>query len=243
MIYSKNIIHPIGGINLTPNDVEKNLASLEGKILAVKLHPAFIIFMRQRFGYDVIRHAKNRNHLVMIDDKSYDIPVETASFVRMYEDSGADILTIHASAGRRALEEVMKAAVHIKIFGVTLLTSFPDWECKEIYVTEPKETVLRLMNLVEAVGLHGSVCAPRDLRWVAEDGVDLGARERLCPGIRDPREPVKDDDQNLARTLAPYEAKAAGVSIMVIGRPLKNAAKPGDVADMFQRQFEIGKAD
>ena len=241
MPYPLHIVHPIGGKNLTPVAVMSILKHLHGKILAVKLHPAFIIFMQIKFGFDVIKTVKEAGFLVMIDDKSHDIRVEVASFVEMYEEAGADILTIHASGGPRMLADAVAAAQKVKIFGVTLLTSLDDWECNEVYVTDPQPTVVRLMQHVEDAECHGSVCAPRDLKWIAEADIDVGARDRLCPNIRDPEVPIKGDDQNLNRSLTPSEAGAGHVTLMVIGRMLKDATNPGVMAELIEAEFIEGR--
>ena len=195
----------------------------------------------QRYNLDVIRMVKNEGFLLMIDDKSHDIRAEVASFVEMYEASGADILTIHASGGSRMLKDAMTAAQKMQIFGVTLLTSLGDIECEEVYTTNPKKTVLRLMNLVETADLHGSVCAPHDLSWIRAGGIEVAGRVRMCPDIRDPNTPVAGDDQNLNRALTPYEAGAQGVGLMVVGRWISQAENPGEVAAHIEEDFMRGK--
>lgn len=236
-----HIIHPIGGRKLAPHDVDNILTSLRGKVLGIKLHPAFVILMAVVYGDDVIKKVKEYGFLVMIDDKSHDIRFEVKSFVEMYEAAGADILTVHASGGSRMLSDAVKAAQKMQIFGVTLLTSLEEQDCVEVYTTDPEPTVIRLMKLVEGAGCHGSVCAPRDLAWIRNSGISISARERLCPGIRDPDVPVEGDDQNLNRALTPYEAGAAGVSLMVVGRFISQSSDPTGVAERIEADFQKGK--
>lgn len=245
MVARLNIVHALGGSNLTPDEVKTRSKLLREKIAFMKVHPAFVIRLMCQFnGFNLIDQLKQDGHGVMMDNKGYDIGTEIAEFVQSYEAIGMDILTIHASGGPVMLKKAMAAVTlgsQLRIFGVTLLTSIEDWEVPEIYVTKPRETLLRLMHQVETAKCHGSVCAPRDLNWMREDGIPQDARTRLCPGIRDSNKPVSGDDQNLNRSMTPYEAGQQRVDLMVIGRQLSQAADPAGEADQIQEQFLAGK--
>lgn len=241
MSYPLHIIHPIGGTNVGSETFRQTLRKLKGRVLGIKLHPAFIIYMSQSYNLDVMHMVKNEGFLLMVDDKSHDIRAEAASFVEMYETAGTDILTIHASGGSKMLRDAMAATQKMKLFGVTLLTSMDEVECHEVYGNSSKDTVLRLMGLVETANLHGSVCAPRDISWIRDEGIDVGARVRMCPGIRDPNVPISGDDQNLNRSLTPFEAGKANIGLMVIGRPISQSENPGDTAARFEEDFMRGK--
>ncbi len=238
--YQLHIVHPIGGKDQTPESVNATLSALKRRVLAIKLHPAFIIYMMMKFGYNVISEVKEHGFLVMIDDKSHDIRVEVASFVQMYEEAGADILTIHASGGSEMLAGAVAVACKVQIFGVTLLTSLEDYECEAVYTTNPEGTVTRLMGLVENAGCHGSVCAPRDLAWIEKAGIKLDARVRMCPNIRDGNIPIKGDDQNLNRALTPFEAATKDVDLMVIGRWISQSKDSAGEAEKIEADFQAG---
>ena len=239
-----NIVHALGGASLTVTEAKARSKALRGKIAFMKVHPATVIRMLVVDKFDLIAHLKSDGHGVMLDDKSHDIATEVAEFVGSYAACGVDILTVHASGGPNMLKTAVGAAkgTTLNIFGVTLLTSIQDWEVPKIYVSKPTATLLRLMGQVVDANCHGSVCAPRDLNWMRRySAINLKARTRLCPGIRDPNKPIGNDDQNLNRSLTPFEAGQLGINLMVIGRQISQSPDPAGEAELVQEQYLAGK--
>ena len=144
---------------------------------------------------------------------------------------GVDIISIHASAGLKALEDSKKASlegassVSVKppfVVGITVLTSFSikDFQTDLDRKNSIEENVLRLAKLSYDAGLDGCVCSPWEakmLRSIYKDNFEL-----ITPGIRIKIE--NKDDQN--RIMTPHEALDNGASKLVIGRSISKAIDP-----------------
>jgi orotidine-5'-phosphate decarboxylase len=83
--------------------------------------------------------------------------------------------------------------------------------------------VARLAGLARAAGLDGVVCSPHEVA-----GLRAGwpAGEFVVPGIRPAGSALGDQK----RVMTPREALAAGATMLVIGRPITDAADPAAAA-------------
>jgi orotidine-5'-phosphate decarboxylase len=145
---------------------------------------------------------------------------------------GAELITVHACAGREALARAQQAAeagaaaagmdAAPTLLAVTVLTS---WEERRFRVelgisTTIAERVGQLADLAAAAGVGGCVCSPLEVaalrRRMPEPFV------LVTPGIR----PPGSDRGDQARVMTPAQAMAAGASRVVIGRPITAAADP-----------------
>jgi orotidine-5'-phosphate decarboxylase len=122
-----------------------------------------------------------------------------------------------------------------RLLAVTVLTSMDSSQLQSIGVSgAPAEQVLRLAQLAHSSAITGLVCSSNELpqlRSTFDDETLL-----VVPGIR-PSGSSSNDQQRVA---TPATAIAAGASMLVIGRPITQAASPADaVAAILQ---EITKA-
>jgi orotidine-5'-phosphate decarboxylase len=84
--------------------------------------------------------------------------------------------------------------------------------------------VVRLARLAVAAGAGGIVCSPHEVRAVR---AAVGPAPLLVvPGVR-PAGAAKGDQ---ARVATPAEAVASGADVIVLGRPLRDAADPAAAA-------------
>lgn len=105
------------------------------------------------------------------------------------------------------------------ILGVTVLTSLDDASLARVGVNRsPGKLVARMAKVADAAGCEGVVSSPKELAIVADVAPSL---LRVTPGIR-PED--RDDDQ--ARTMTPSEAVERGADLLVVGRPITEAADP-----------------
>jgi len=187
------------------------------------------LFVRE--GPRVIEILKSLNKKIFLDLKFHDIPNTMSAACYQVSKLGVDIISVHASAGLKALKESKKssfegaASANVKpplIVGITVLTSFSlkDFQTDLDRNNSIEDNVLRLAKLSFDAGLHGCVCSPWEakiLRSIYENNFEL-----ITPGIRLKIE--NKDDQN--RIMTPNEAIDNGASKLVIGRSISQAIEP-----------------
>jgi len=182
-------------------------------------------------GPEMIRTLKTRQKRVFLDLKFHDIPNTIAGATRQAAAYGVDLITVHATAGRRALQAASMAASEgsqkagcpsPQLIAITLLTSLSSRDLAfdlKIPVELP-EYALQMALLAQETGLNGAVCSPQEvsqLREVCGDDFLL-----VCPGVRPSW--AQTDDQR--RSMTPSDAIKAGADYLVIGRPITAAPEP-----------------
>lgn len=185
-------------------------------------------------GPGVVSQLRDQGKRVFLDLKFHDIPATMAGACRSAARLGAELITVHACAGRDALMAAQSAAQESAqavglpaptLLAVTVLTS---WDAlrfaEELAIDEPlPQYVPRLARLAAAAGLGGCVCSPLEvaaLRAAHQQPFAL-----VTPGIR----PAGSNRGDQARVLTPAQALAAGASQLVIGRPITAAEDPAAV--------------
>ena len=182
-------------------------------------------------GPAVVQQLRDQGKRVFLDLKFHDIPATMAGACRSAARLGAELITVHASAGSVALGAAQAAALESAaavglpaptLLAVTVLTS---WEqarfASELAIEEPLSAyVPRLAQLAAAAGIGGCVCSPLEVAALRAAHPEPFAL--VTPGIR-PAGAALGDQQ---RVLTPAQAVAAGASQLVIGRPITAAPDP-----------------
>jgi orotidine-5'-phosphate decarboxylase len=177
-------------------------------------------------GPAAVRAAAALGRPVFLDLKLHDIPNTVEGAARSAARSGASLLTVHASGGPRMVEAAVRGAGgKLRILAVTVLTSIGEEELARIGLSGPAETaVVRLARLAAGAGAGGLVCSPLE---VAAVRAAVGPGPLLVvPGVR----PPGADKGDQARVATPAEAVRAGADVLVLGRPLRDAADPARAA-------------
>ncbi len=174
----------------------------------------------------VRRHAQAAR--VMLDLKLHDIPETVGRATRQVAQLGAGLITVHAGGGRAMLEAAVagaRAVGEARILAVTVLTSLDDADLDAIGAIGPTaELVLRRAQLAIAAGCGGVVASPHEaarIRAIAPPGFLI-----VTPGIR----PAGAEAGDQKRVTTPAAARAAGADLIVVGRPLRDAADPAAAA-------------
>ncbi len=176
-------------------------------------------------GPGIVRSLQDRGFDIFLDLKFHDIPNTTAAAVATAADLGVWMVNVHASGGRRmmsaARERLVAGNYATKLIAVTVLTSMEREDLADIGLdVEPISQVKRLAALTKECGLHGVVCSAQESVVLREQ---LGKDFLLVtPGIR----PASSEAGDQRRIMTPEQAQAAGVSYMVIGRPITQSASP-----------------
>jgi orotidine-5'-phosphate decarboxylase len=192
-------------------------------------------------GRDGVRRIVALGAPVFLDLKFHDIPNTVAGAVRAAASLGVAMLTLHVAGGAAMLRAAVEAA-HLdepcpKLLGVTVLTSLDDADLAALGVRHKvTDQVLRLAELAWVAGLDGVICSPHELAPLRQR---FGREFKLVvPGIR-PRSFAQRDQK---RTLGPAEAIAAGADLLVIGRPIMDAADPRAAAAAIGAEIQALQA-
>jgi orotidine-5'-phosphate decarboxylase len=179
-------------------------------------------------GNAVVEHLRERGFEVFLDLKLHDIPNTVAGAVRSVARAGASLLTVHAGGGEAMMRAACEAAGGPgapRLLAVTVLTSMDAAELSGVGVSDaPGAQVLRLARLAKTAGINGLVCSAEEVKSVREA---MGPEALLVvPGIR----PAGADVGDQRRVATPAEAMQWGASMLVVGRPITQAADPGKAA-------------
>lgn len=191
-------------------------------------------------GPQFVEHLVRKNFDVFLDLKFHDIPTTVAKAVTASAELGVWMVNVHASGGRKMMEQAKNA---LSIFGkdaplliaVTVLTSMEQSDLAEIGIDcTPFEHVQRLAKLTQSSGLDGVVCSAQEAAVLKSN---LGSEFKLItPGIRLDTS-VKTDDQS--RVMTPKDAVIAGSDYLVIGRPITKAEDPLSVLQQINASLSF----
>lgn len=183
------------------------------------------LFVRE--GPPAIHLGRELGCDVFLDLKLHDIPETVERAVASAAAHGVRYLTLHAGGGRRMLEQAARRAegTGLTLLAVTVLTSLDDRDLLDVGVESTTSVhAARLAELAKSVGVHGLVCSVHE---VARLRALMGAAAVLVtPGIR-PAAGASDDQK---RTGTPAAAIRAGSSLLVVGRPIRDAEDPPSIA-------------
>ena len=188
-----------------------------------KLKVGFELFVAA--GPEFVRHLVQRGFAVFLDLKFHDIPNTVASACKAAAQLGVWMLNVHASGGVTMMQAAKAALADLpnppKLIAVTVLTSMDKAQLASTGIQlEPIEQVQYLAKLAQDSGLDGVVCPAQEAALLR---AQLGDEFLLVtPGIR----PEGSDKGDQSRVMTPRQAKQAGVSYVVVGRPITQAAEP-----------------
>ncbi|MBF5088598.1 MULTISPECIES: orotidine-5'-phosphate decarboxylase [unclassified Novosphingobium] len=158
---------------------------------------------------------------LFLDLKLHDIPNTVAGAMQSIHVLEPAIVTVHASGGRAMMEDAKAAAgENCKVVAVTVLTSLDDSDLARVGVGgSAHDQVLRLADLAQEAGIDGIVCSGHEVaavhkRW--KNGFFV------VPGLR----PADGHLGDQKRAVTPRQARDAGASVLVIGRPISRAEDP-----------------
>jgi len=183
-------------------------------------------------GPALVRDHATSGRRLMLDLKLHDIPATVERAAARAADLGAGLLTVHAAGGRAMIEAAASAVARAGggegrtcILAVTVLTSLDQRDLAEVGEDVPlAELVVRRARLAIDAGADGVVASPREaaaVRQIAPPGFLI-----VTPGVRSGAASAGDQK----RVATAGEARAAGADLVVVGRPIRDAADPAAVA-------------
>ena len=184
-------------------------------------------------GPNFVQKLVRKGFKVFLDLKFHDIPNTVAGACRSAADLGVWMINVHASGGPVMLEAAVNSLKGYDnpplLIGVTVLTSMNKEQLSSTGVTgAPEQQVSNLALLCANSGLAGVVCSAHEAASLRQaHGTDFVL---VTPGIR-PEGSGSDDQQ---RIMTPAQAKRAGSSFLVVGRPITEAINPLSVIESIQ---------
>jgi orotidine-5'-phosphate decarboxylase len=182
-------------------------------------------------GARAIDAVRARGGRLFLDLKLHDIPETVGRAVGSAVRFGAEFLTIHTSGGHEMMKRAVEAAGTTKILGVTVLTSLNDGDLAADGIGgSVADAVVRRALVARAAGVPGLVCSPQEVAQVkAQSGLLT-----VVPGVR-PAGAALGDQKRVA---TPAGTIAAGADYLVIGRPIRDAARPAEAFAAVVREVE-----
>jgi len=181
-------------------------------------------------GPDLVREYAGAGRRIMLDLKLHNIPATVERAVARSAALGVELMTIHAGGGRAMIEAAAGAArragaTRPRLLAVTVLTSLDERDLEDIGARGPlDELVVRRARLAAEAGADGVVASPREaalVRAAAPPGFLI-----VTPGVR----PAGAATGDQKRVMTASEARAAGADLVVVGRPIRDAADPAAAA-------------
>ena len=188
-----------------------------------KLKVGFELFVAT--GPDFVKLLVDKGFDVFLDLKFHDIPNTVASACKSAAALGVWMMNVHASGGNKMLIAAKQALKDChsdaKLIAVTVLTSMDQAQLHSTNINEtPENQVKHLASLAESSDLDGIVCSAQESEMLRQH---LNQDFLLVtPGIR----PIGADQGDQHRVMTPLKAKNAGVSYIVVGRPITQSDTP-----------------
>jgi orotidine-5'-phosphate decarboxylase len=186
-------------------------------------------------GPAFVRELVSRGEKVFLDLKYHDIPNTVAAAINAASRLGVSLVNVHALGGRAMIEAAVGAlpALGTRLLAVTLLTSHDADTLAEIGLSgELSERVRELACLAREARADGVVASPQEVPVIREAcGPEFLV---VTPGVR----PAGSAAGDQARVATPASALRAGADLLVVGRPILEAADPSAAADAIVREME-----
>lgn len=184
-----------------------------------------------RDGEEFLKDIKkiNPDFKIFLDLKLYDIPNTMADAAESIMGLGVDMFNVHASAGKRAMQEVMDRLKKYEnrpiVLAVTALTSFNEEEFAAVYEGSIGEKADQFAKDAYESGLDGVVCSAYESESIKK--ITNEKFMTLTPGIR----PFGEDAGDQQRVADVAYAKSALVDFIVVGRPIYKSENPALVVE------------
>jgi orotidine-5'-phosphate decarboxylase len=166
---------------------------------------------------------------IFLDLKLHDIPATVSRAMEAANNFKVDLITIHTQGGIEMMKAAVAKSESATVLGVTVLTSLDPASLDELTneYREPGLYAARLAQRALIAGCGGLVCSSLETE-------DLRSRFGntpllVTPGIRPNWVQVAGDDQKRVGTIS--SALATGADLLVIGRPIRDAADPVEACE------------
>lgn len=188
------------------------------------------LFMTGR-AFELIDWLKSKDKQIFVDLKFFDIPATVARAVKQLDQLEVDFATIHGND--QMMQQAAQAADKVDILAVTVLTSLDQGDINDLgFQCNVEELVVSRAKRAVQHGCAGVVASGHEAAQIRQA---IGDDKCLivAPGIR----PVINDDEQ-KRVMNVEQAFDNGVDYIVVGRPIRDAQDPKQMALLIQQQIE-----
>ena len=194
-------------------------------------------------GPEIVFKLRDLGKKVFLDLKFHDIPNTMGRACYIAAKTGVDLMTVHACAGKIALEKANQSAIKGAkevglqppgLLAVTVLTSWRQEDfVNQLCISHPLADRANLLaDLACSAGLAGCICSPLEVR--ALRNLSSESFELVTPGIRS----KGFDRGDQSRVMTPSEAIKAGASKIVLGRSVTLSKNPVNAFNGFCTELE-----
>ncbi|HEB9422926.1 TPA: orotidine-5'-phosphate decarboxylase [Campylobacter jejuni] len=206
----------------------------ELKNLDIWLKVGLRAYLRDSFKF-IEELKKVDDFKIFLDLKIHDIPNTMADACEEISKFGVDMINIHASAGKIAMQEVMtrlsKFSKRPLVLAVSALTSFDEENFFSIYRQKIEEAVINFSKISYENGLDGMVCSVFESKIIKEHTQRNFLT--LTPGIRPFGE--KNDDQKRVANLTMARENLS--DFIVVGRPIYKDNNPRKICEKILQEI------
>ena len=221
----------------------RSVRDLVVRLLGVGPHLNWIKLGNKTFGW--VPNALELAHdmglwtgAIMVDRKQHDVPRVTADGCITDAKRGADMMTMHCSAGsgalKMAVDGVGQANPRATVLGVTVLTSLDDetWQRMMGTTRTILDQVLFFVEMGVEAGLTGFVSSAKEAPEIHRRFPQVTL---VTPGIRLP----ESDNEDQKRVVTPDQAIADGSTFLVAGSDIGRAAEQGILEERLEEYFRL----
>ena len=211
----------------TPRAARKLVEQLGESITFYKL--GLELFMAGGY-FELIDWLLKRNKKIFVDLKFFDVPATVNRAVQQLNNRGISFATVHGNDS--IVQAAVDARVDVKLLAVTVLTSLDRGDLKDLgFDCDVEELVLSRARRAAQIGCDGVIASGLEAGLLRQE---LGNKLLIVsPGIR----PIDNDDDQ-KRVVTPTQAFQNGADYIVVGRPVRDATNPKQVAEKIQQEIE-----
>ncbi|MFT5110980.1 MAG: orotidine-5'-phosphate decarboxylase [Parasphingorhabdus sp.] len=188
------------------------------------------LFMSRGF-FELLDWLRDRQKLVFVDLKFFDIPATVARAVSRLNGTGVTFTTVHGNDSMMAA--AAEAAKDVSVLAVTVLTSIDRGDLDDLgFQCNVDELVMSRAKRAVEHGCAGVVASGQEAKPMREA---LGDRLLIVsPGIR----PIDNRGDDQKRVVTVEQAFDYGADYIVVGRPIRDAEDPAAAAAAIQKQIK-----
>ncbi len=208
------------------DDARRLVAQLDNSVNFYKV--GLELFMAGGY-FEFVDELAAADKQVFVDLKFFDVPATVGRAVERLQHRNISFVTVHGNDG--IMQAAAAAKGDLKILAVTVLTSLDRGDLDDLgFQCDIEELVLSRARRAIHCGCDGVVASGHEAARLRDE---LGDRLMIViPGIR----PVENtDDQK--RTVTVQDAFSHGADYIVVGRPIRDADNPREVAETIQREI------